>query len=188
MLKAGNASSHRQTPAATGADRDLCIHPAVDDVRQVIPVAGLLRGRVDGLVRPCGDGSDPHVSQPTGATADVVDVVRGPAGPALVRRTVGPGAGPTTDPGTAALPDRLRNGLERLSGLDLSGVRVHYNSDGPARLNALAFTQGQHIHVGPGQEGHLPHEGWHVVQQATRRIRPSLRAEGVGVNADRTLE
>ena len=39
------------------------------------------------------------------------------------------------------LPDPLRTGLERLSGLNLSGVRVHRSSPKPARLNALAYTQ-----------------------------------------------
>ncbi|MCK4871044.1 MAG: DUF4157 domain-containing protein, partial [Gammaproteobacteria bacterium] len=61
------------------------------------------------------------------------------------------------------MPNQLKTGLEQLSGLDLSGVRVHNNSSKPAQLNALAYTLGQDIHVGPGQEKHLPHEGWHAV-------------------------
>ena len=65
------------------------------------------------------------------------------------------------------MPDRLKSGLESLSGMDLSGVRIHRNSDKPARIQALAYTQGRDIHVGPGQESHLPHEGWHAVQQFT---------------------
>ena len=47
---------------------------------------------------------------------------------------------------------RLRAGLEGLSGLDLSGVRVHRNSSKPAQIDALAYTQGQDIHVAPGRE------------------------------------
>jgi hypothetical protein len=63
------------------------------------------------------------------------------------------------------LPDQLKAGVETLSGLGMDDVRVHYNSPRPAQLRALAYTQGADIHVGPGQENHLPHEAWHVVQQ-----------------------
>ena len=48
------------------------------------------------------------------------------------------------------LPERLKLGIESLSGLDLSDVRVHRNSSKPAFLQALAYTQGTDIHVGPG--------------------------------------
>lgn len=63
------------------------------------------------------------------------------------------------------LPDALKSGGESLSGLALDDVRVHSNSSKPAGLQALAYTQGTDIHVGPGQERHVPHEAWHVVQQ-----------------------
>ena len=63
------------------------------------------------------------------------------------------------------MPDELKSGIENLSGLSMSDVKVHYNSSKPARLQALAYTQGSNIHVGPGQEKHLPHEAWHVAQQ-----------------------
>ncbi len=86
------------------------------------------------------------------------------------------------------MPERLKSGLEQLSGLDLSGVRVHYNSAKPAQLNAHAYTQGQHIEVGPGQERHLPHEGWHVVQQMQGRVRPTIQERGVAINDDTALE
>ena len=86
------------------------------------------------------------------------------------------------------LPDRLKEGIESLSGYDLSGVRVNYNSPKPAQLNAHAYTQGQAIEVAPGQERHLPHESWHVVQQMQGRVRPTMEVNGVGVNGDRGLE
>ena len=87
------------------------------------------------------------------------------------------------------LPGPLRAGMEALSGVDLSHVRVHRNSSQPAQLNALAYAQGNDIHLGPGQERHLPHEAWHVVQQAQSRVNPTLRtAGGVAVNDDRSLE
>ena len=56
------------------------------------------------------------------------------------------------------LPDRLKIGVENLSGLAMDDVRVHYNSAKPAEAQALAYTQGTDIHVAPGQEQHLPHE------------------------------
>ncbi|NEO40730.1 MAG: DUF4157 domain-containing protein [Moorea sp. SIOASIH] len=86
------------------------------------------------------------------------------------------------------LPDRLKEGIESLSGFDLSGVRVNYNSPKPAQLNAHAYTQGQEIEVAPGQKRHLPHEAWHVVQQMQGRVRPTMEVNGVGVNGDRGLE
>ncbi len=86
------------------------------------------------------------------------------------------------------MPDQLKAGLEQLSGIDLSGVRVHTNSAKPAQLNALAYTQGQEIHVGPGQEQHLPHEGWHAVQQMQGRVKPTMQVKGVSINDDAALE
>ncbi|MEY2884918.1 MAG: hypothetical protein RL490_2642, partial [Pseudomonadota bacterium] len=61
-------------------------------------------------------------------------------------------------PNRTGLPDRLKSGTEALSGLSMDHVRVHYNSPRPAQLNALAYAQGSDIHLGPGQEQHLPHE------------------------------
>jgi len=53
-------------------------------------------------------------------------------------------------------------------------VQVHRNSSKPAQLNAHAFAQGSDIHLAPGQEQHLPHEAWHVVQQAQGRVKPTM--------------
>lgn len=63
------------------------------------------------------------------------------------------------------LPDALKSGMESLSGMSMDEVRVHYNSAGPSTLSAHAFAQGHDIHAAPGEERHLPHEAWHVVQQ-----------------------
>ena len=52
-------------------------------------------------------------------------------------------------------------------------IKVHYNSPHPAILQAHAYAQGSDIHVAPGQEKHLPHEGWHVVQQKQGRVKPT---------------
>jgi hypothetical protein len=87
------------------------------------------------------------------------------------------------------LPNQLRAGIESLSGVNMSDVRVHRNSDKPAQLNALAYAQGSDIHLAPGQDVHLPHEAWHVVQQAQGRVKPTVQMkQGVPVNDDASLE
>ena len=87
------------------------------------------------------------------------------------------------------LPTPLKTGIETLSGMSLDHVRVHYHSSQPAQLNALAYAQGADIHVAPGQEKHLPHEAWHVVQQAQGRVRPTRQMKGgMPVNDDQSLE
>ena len=86
------------------------------------------------------------------------------------------------------LPDGLKAGVETLSGLSLNDVQVHYNSSKPSEVQALAYTQGTEIHVGPGQEQYLAHEAWHVVQQKQGRVQPTLQAMGVAINDDKGLE
>ncbi len=71
----------------------------------------------------------------------------------------------SSSPNRTGLPDALKSSIKSLSGLAKNNVRVHYNSSKPAQLQALAYAQGTDIHLGPGQERHLPHEAWHVVQQ-----------------------
>lgn len=86
------------------------------------------------------------------------------------------------------LPDNLKSGIENLSGMDMSDVHVHYSSALPAQLNALAYAQGTEIHLGSGQQHHLPHEAWHVAQQKQDRVQPTVQIEGYAVNNDGTLE
>ena len=86
------------------------------------------------------------------------------------------------------LPDQLKAGIESLSGMDMSDVQVHPNSAKPAQLDALAYAQGNDIHLGPGQEQHLPHEAWHVVQQRQGRVKPTMQAKGTAINDDQGLE
>jgi hypothetical protein len=86
------------------------------------------------------------------------------------------------------LPDDLKAGIENLSGYSLDNVKVHYNSPKPAQLQALAYTQGAEIHVAAGQEQHLPHEAWHVVQQMQGRVKPTMQMEEELINDDQGLE
>ncbi|MFJ3047908.1 DUF4157 domain-containing protein [Herbaspirillum chlorophenolicum] len=91
------------------------------------------------------------------------------------------GAGRANDTG---LPDKLKAGVESMSGMSMDHVKVHYNSDKPAQLNAHAYAQGSDIHIASGQERHLPHEAWHVVG----RVQPTMQAKGISVNDDDRLE
>src|SRR5690606_24960197 len=87
------------------------------------------------------------------------------------------------------LPALLKTGIEQLSGISVNNVKVHYNPGKPYQLQALTYAQGTDIHIAPGQEKHLPHEAWHVVQQKLGRVQPTVQMKaGVPVNNDPALE
>ena len=86
------------------------------------------------------------------------------------------------------LPDRLKSGMERTTGFNLDHVRVHRNSAKPAAVGAHAYAQGGEIHLGAGQERHLPHELGHVVQQMRGEVGVTKQFAGVGINDDVGLE
>jgi hypothetical protein len=101
----------------------------------------------------------------------------------------GPGAIQLAAPNRTGLPDRLKAGVEALSGLSMDDVRVHRSSPEPAKLGALAYARGSDIHLAAGQEQHLPHEAWHVVQQKQGRVLPTMQMKaGIAVNDDAGLE
>jgi hypothetical protein len=87
-----------------------------------------------------------------------------------------------------AMPKQLRAGIEGLSGVSMAGVKVHRDSPAPAQVGAQAFADGNEIHLAPGQDRHLPHEAWHVVQQAKGRVRPTTKLHGAMINNDPSLE
>lgn len=87
------------------------------------------------------------------------------------------------------LPNDIKSGVEQLSGVSLDDVKVHYNSSQPAQLHAHAYAQGTDIHVAPGQEMHLPHEAWHIIQQKQGRVKATKQLKDeVPVNDDSELE
>ena len=87
------------------------------------------------------------------------------------------------------LPDQLKSGMENLSGTQLDDVKVHRNSEEPARMNAHAFAQGSNIHLAKGQEKHLPHELAHVVQQKKGHVKTTTQLKGkVDINDNPNLE
>jgi Domain of unknown function (DUF4157) len=122
------------------------------------------------------------VDHPRAVTSAAIDVPGGASG-TRIRRA--PDAG---QPNRTGLPDSLKSGLEGISGIDLSDVRVAYDSPRPATLNALAATEGSRIHLAPGQERHLAHEAWHVVQQKQGRVGVTATDRGESFNDDRALE
>ena len=86
------------------------------------------------------------------------------------------------------LPDNIKRGVEYLSGVDISDVRVKYNSPEPAKVNAHAFAQGNKIHVAPRQEKHIAHEAWHTVQQKQGRVKATKSVSGKPINDSSSLE
>ena len=86
------------------------------------------------------------------------------------------------------LPDNIKNGVEQLSGYSLDDVKVHFNSSKPAQLKAYAYAEGNQIHIANGQEKHLAHEAWHVVQQKENRVSANSEINGVQINNDISLE
>ena len=47
----------------------------------------------------------------------------------------------------------------------------------------------ERIYIAPGQDEHLPHEGWHAVQQRQGRVPPTLQMKsGLAINEDDKLE
>lgn len=87
------------------------------------------------------------------------------------------------------LPDKLKAGIEGLSGIALDDVKVYHNSSKPSEIQASAYTKGTEIYVGPGQAKYLPHEAWYVVQQAQGRVKPTMQIKnGERANDDASLE
>ena len=90
---------------------------------------------------------------------------------------------------TTGMPNDLKQGIENLSGEDMSDVKVTYNSDKPAQMQAHAYANGNDIQIAPGQEKHLPHEAWHVVQQKQNRVKPTTKSDsGTPINDEQILE
>ena len=72
--------------------------------------------------------------------------------------------------------------MQQAGAADFGAVNVHAPAAGPD-LGALAYAQGGDVHLGPGQEQHVPHEAWHVVQQQQGRVAPAAAAPPGAINA-----
>ena len=94
----------------------------------------------------------------------------------------------TNKPNLTGIPTQMKLDFEQRSGLSFDDVQVHYNSDKPAQLQALAYTQGTQVYVGPGQERHLKHELGHVIQQKMGIVNQTTSIYGFPVNDNPLLE
>ena len=86
------------------------------------------------------------------------------------------------------IPDNIKQKFEQGSGYSLDDVKVHYNSSKPVQMQALAYTQGSQVYIGPGQEQHLGHELSHVIQQKQGIVTPTGSIGGELLNDDDSLE
>lgn len=98
------------------------------------------------------------------------------------QKTVGAASGRT------GIPGAVQARFEAVSGLSFEDVRVHYNSSRPAQLGAHAYTRGNQVYIGPGQERHLEHELGHVIQQKLGIVKADGYINGLPVNRDPRLE
>jgi len=169
--------AHSTTPAASHPSHAQGLSPAT------IAIAHSPRMAAQRQAMRAAFGSAAAVPQLQGDEAQqMVEEVAAPAG-ATERAATGEDA-----PNLTGMPNQLKSGIEAMSGIDMSAVRVHRNSDKPAQLSALAYAQGNDIHLGPGQERHLGHEAWHVVQQRQGRVKATMQMAGMGVNDDAGME
>lgn len=156
--------------------------------REIHPSSGWLQGAAVREV-PGKEVESPVVGE-SGLNRSFVNVPVHGGGLPVVQRKLTKKASP--EPGgrenNTGLPDNLKSGIENLSGYSLDNVKVHYNSNKPSQLQAHAYAQGTDIHVAAGQEKHLPHEAWHVVQQKQGRVKPTMQVQGVAINDNPVLE
>ncbi|MCP4983813.1 MAG: DUF4157 domain-containing protein [Gammaproteobacteria bacterium] len=147
----------------------------------------LMQGRFDGLQRAPDDEEELMQGRFDGlqrqSLKEEEEPLQGKSEQALQREQQAVAATNKT-----GMPDNLKQGVESLSDQDLSAVRVHYDSPKPAQFNAFAYAQGNDIHLGSGQEKHLPHEAWHTVQQREGRVKPTMELKGENINDDAELE
>lgn len=149
---------------------------SVDSTKQ----AGRVRPWWSDAERPRPDAR----SDPAGHTLSRVRVHGG--GPAAVPRELVP----------APIPALVRAKMEAVLGADFSDVRVYPESARAEEMKALAFTQGDRIHVAPGQwapetpsgQRLLGHELGHVLQQRAGRVVSLPQLKGGGANRDPALE
>jgi hypothetical protein len=78
----------------------------------------------------------------------------------------------------------MKEHFENLSNFSFDDVRMHYNSDKPAQLNALAYTQGNKMFVEPGEKKYLGY----LAQQKQDQVESTMRMQWVSVNCDVSFE
>lgn len=86
------------------------------------------------------------------------------------------------------IPDNMKKRFEAFSSFSFDDVRVYYNSEKPATINAHAYTKGTQVYIAPGQDKRLPHELGHVVQQKKGIIPATTKINNISINDDAYLE
>ncbi len=154
-----------------------------------------MKRRTDKIQEPQTPITPKVTSEPsTGGTAQLMDNRTSTINQRKLQNTMNTSTEGSVNPiqrkvNKTGLPDNLKSGIENLSGYSMDDVKVHYNSSKPAQLQAHAYAQGTDIHLASGQEKHLPHEAWHVVQQKQGRVKPTKQLKSkVNINDDAGLE
>lgn len=89
--------------------------------------------------------------------------------------------------GGEVLPELVIANVKTLSGYDLSGVKVNYNSAKPQLLRAGGYAKGLQIELAPGHESFLATAVWAIVQQMQGLVPSTRSIQGMEVNDDSTL-
>jgi hypothetical protein len=91
----------------------------------------------------------------------------------------------TQHPSMDDLSESLKEGIESLSDMDLSKVRIHVGSSEPPRLADSSSASGTNIHLAAQQ----PRESWHVIQDTPGRVKPTPESKtNLSINEDAVLE
>lgn len=178
MIEHSNESQHDVTQSAPVAD-DIARAPEMV-LRAAAPIESAIAAAVGtGFSAPPATPRVQRMSARPGEASGLPTIRRAPSD--IIRRKGGEN--------NTGMPDALKGGLERLSGFPMDDVKVHYNSSKPAAVQAHALALGTDIHLASGQERHLPHEAWHVVQQKQGRVRPTMEiSDGNPPVRDESLE
>jgi hypothetical protein len=91
-------------------------------------------------------------------------------------------------PNKTGLPDELKEKMEQLHQFDLSKVRVHYNSDKPDLIGAVAYAEGWDIYIAPGEEHALEHELAHVIDQLKGLAKETTEIGGQAIDGRTQME
>jgi hypothetical protein len=89
---------------------------------------------------------------------------------------------PEVKPKNAGLPDQVKSEMQPDSDMSMDHVKARCYFDKPAQLQSHASYKGDEIHLGAGQERHLPNGAGHVVQQAQGRRGPKLQMKAGAIN------
>ena len=97
-------------------------------------------------------------------------------------------AGAAAMGGGSAAFAAIKAELQERSGVDLSDVSIHTDSEKPGEIGAYAYTKGKDIYIAPGQEELAGHELTHAVQQKQGKVDADAMVGGEEANLSEELE